>query len=121
MFLARTGHSKDAIREFAGKRFGYDLSRSLDDVRPGYCFDVSCQGSVPEAILAFLESTSWEDAVRKGISLGGDSDDAAIAGSIAGPFYGGVPTDIRTEVEARLPVPVRTILAEFVSAFPSAG
>ena len=122
VFLARTGHSKDAIREFAGKRFGYDLSRSLDDVRPGYCFDVSCQGSVPEAILAFLESTSWEDAVRKGISLGGDSDTiAAIAGSIAGPFYGGVPTDIRTEVEARLPVPVRTILAEFVSAFPSAG
>ncbi len=122
VFLARTGHSKDAIREFAGKRFGYDLSRSLDDVRPRYCFDVSCQGSVPEAILAFLESTSWEDAVRQGISLGGDSDTiAAIAGSIAAPFYGGVPADIRTEVEARLPTPVRTILAEFVSAFPSAG
>jgi ADP-ribosylglycohydrolase len=122
VFLARTGHSKDDIREFAGKRFGYDLSRSLDDIRPGYGFDVSCQGSVPEAILAFLESTSWEDAIRKGISLGGDSDTiAAIAGGIAGPFYGGVPADIRTEVEARLPVPVRTILAEFVSAFPSAG
>jgi ADP-ribosylglycohydrolase len=122
VFLARTGHAKDEIREFAGKRFGYDLSRSLDEIRPGYGFDVSCQGSVPEAILAFLESTSWEDAVRKGISLGGDSDTiAAIAGSIAAPFYGGVPADIRTEVEARLPVPVRTILSDFVSAFPSAG
>jgi len=122
VFLARTGHSKDDISEFAGKHFGYDLSRSLDDVRPGYRFDVSCQGSVPEAILAFLESTSWENAVRQGISLGGDSDTiAAIAGGIAAPFYGGVPPDIRAEVEARLPVPVRTILAEFVSAFPPAG
>lgn len=122
VFLARTGHSKGEIREFAASRFGYDLSRTLDEIRPGYCFDVSCQGSVPEAILAFLESTSWEDAVRLGISLGGDSDTiAAIAGSIAEPFYGGVPKDIRTEVEVRLPDPVRTILAEFVSAFPSGG
>ena len=122
VFLARTRRSKDEIREFAGKRFGYDLSRSLDDVRPVYRFDVSCQGSVPEAILAFLESTSWEDAVRKGISLGGDSDTiAAIAASIAAPYYGGVPSHIRTEVEARLPISVRTIVADFVSAFPSAG
>lgn len=122
VFLARTGASKDDIREFAGRRFGYDLTRSLDDIRPAYRFDVSCQGSVPEAILAFLESTSWEDAVRKGISLGGDSDTiAAIAGSVAAPFYGGVPSDIRTEVEARLPNAVRTILAEFVSAFPPAA
>jgi ADP-ribosylglycohydrolase len=122
VFLARTGHSTDDIREFATRRFGYDLSRTLDGIRPAYGFDVSCQGSVPEAILAYLESTSWEDAVRKGISLGGDSDTiAAIAGSIAAPFYGGVPTDIRTEVEARLPPAVQTILAEFLSAFPSAG
>jgi ADP-ribosylglycohydrolase len=122
VFLARTGHSKDEIRDFAGKRFGYDLSRSLDAIRPNYCFDVSCQGCVPEAIIAFLESTGWEDAVRKAISLGGDSDTiAAIAGGIAGPFYGGVPGDIRAEVEARVPPPVWTILAEFVSAFPSAG
>jgi len=122
VFLARTGHAKDEIREFATNRFGYDLSRSLDAIRPDYCFDVSCQGSVPEAIIAFLESAGWEDAVRKAISLGGDSDTiAAIAGGIAGPFYGGVPTGIRAEVEARLPTPVRTILLEFVSAFPSAG
>jgi ADP-ribosylglycohydrolase len=121
VYLARTGHSKDDIREFAVKRFGYDMDRTLDDIRPAYCFDVSCQGSVPEAILAFLESTGWEDAVRKAISLGGDSDTlAAIAGGIAAPFYGGVPRDIRTEVEVRLPIPIRTILAEFVSAFPPA-
>jgi ADP-ribosylglycohydrolase len=122
VFLARAGHSKDHMREFARRRFGYDMDRRLDDIRPGYGFDVSCQGSVPEAILAFLESTSWEDAIRKAISLGGDSDTiAAVAGSIAAPFYGGVPTDIRAEVEARLPDAARTILAEFVSAFPSAG
>ena len=122
VFLARTGASKDDIREFVTRRFGYDLNRTLDDIRPAYRFDVSCQGSVPEAIIAFLESTGWEDAVRKGISLGGDSDTiAAIAGSIAAPFYGGVPSNIRTEVEARLPIPVRTILAEFLSTFPSAG
>jgi ADP-ribosylglycohydrolase len=122
VFLARTGASKDEIRDFATRRFGYDLSRSLDDIRPGYRFDVSCQGSVPEAILAFLESTSWEDAVRKGISLGGDSDTiAAVAGGIAAPFYGGVPHGIRTEVEARLSPTIRTILADFVTAFPPAG
>jgi ADP-ribosylglycohydrolase len=122
VFLARTEHSKDDIRDFASRRFGYDLSRTLDEIRPGYCFDVSCQGSVPEAILAVLESTSWEDAVRKAISLGGDSDTiAAIAGGIAAPFYGGVPTRIRAEVEARLPLPVRRIVSEYVSAFPAAG
>jgi ADP-ribosylglycohydrolase len=122
VFLARTGAGKDEIREFVTRRFGYDLTRSLDDIRPGYRFDVSCQGSVPEAIIAFLASTSWEDAVRKGISLGGDSDTiAAVAGGIGAAFYGGVPSDVRTEVEARLPTPIRTILAEFVSAFPSAG
>lgn len=122
VYLARTGAGKDEIREFVTRRFGYDLDRSLDDIRPGYRFDVSCQGSVPEAIIAFLESTCWEDAVRRAISLGGDSDTiAAIAGGIAAPFYGGLPSDVRTEVEARLPIPVRTILAEFMSAFPPAG
>jgi ADP-ribosylglycohydrolase len=122
VFLARSGRSKDDIREWVTRQFGYDLNRTVEEIRPKYCFDVSCQGSVPEAIVAFLESTSWEDAIRKGISLGGDSDTiAAMAGSIAAPFYGGVPTNIRTEIEAKLPLEVRTILGEFLSAFPSAG
>jgi ADP-ribosylglycohydrolase len=121
IFLARTGAAKSEIRDYIVRRFGYDLSRSLDDIRPDYSFDVSCQGSVPEAIIAALESTTWEDAVRKAISLGGDSDTiAAIAGSIAAPMYGGVPKDIRTEVEARLPESARIILTEFLSAYPSA-
>jgi ADP-ribosylglycohydrolase len=122
VYFARTGTSKAEIREFVETRFGYDLSRRLDDVRPGYCFDVSCQGSVPEAILAFLESEDWEDAVRKAISLGGDSDTiACIAGGIAAAFYGGVPREIRAEVEGRLPPAMRAILAEFLLSFPSAG
>ena len=122
IYLARTGASKAEIRELIEGRFGYDLSRRLDEVRHGYCFDVSCQGSVPEAILAFLESEGWEDAVRKAISLGGDSDTiACIGGGIAAAFYGGVPREIRAEVEARLPPAMRAIPSEFLLSFPSAG
>jgi ADP-ribosylglycohydrolase len=122
VYLARTGACKAEIRELIEGRFGYDLSRRLDDVRPGYGFDVSCQGSVPEAILAFLEWEDWEDAVRKAISLGGDSDTiACIAGGIAAAFYGGVPCEIRAEVEVRLPPQMRAILTDFLLSFPSAG
>ena len=122
IYLSRTGKSKGEIRDFVECQFEYDLSRSLDRIRPGYCFDVSCQGSVPEATIAFLESDDWEDAIRKAISLGGDSDTiACIAGGIAAPFYGGIPPDIRAQVEARLAAPMRVILAEFLLSFPSAG
>jgi len=122
VYLARTGASKAEIREFIETRFGYDLSRRLDDLRPGYGFDVSCQGSVPHSIVAFLESDDWEDAVRKAISLGGDSDTiACIAGGIAAAFYKGVPRAIRAEVEARLPPAMSVILSEFLLSFPSAG
>jgi ADP-ribosylglycohydrolase len=122
IFLARTGRSKSEIRAFVESQFGYELSRPLAEIRPGYCFDVSCQGSVPEAIVAFLESTGWEDAVRKAISLGGDSDTiACITGGIAAAHYGGVPPAIRAEVEVRLPPAMRAILAEFLLSFPPAG
>jgi ADP-ribosylglycohydrolase len=122
IFLARTGRTKEDIQEFARSVIGYDMSRTIDEIRPRYCFDVSCQGSVPQAITAFLESTSWEDAVRMAISLGGDSDTiACIAGSIAAPFYGGVPKPIRAEVESRLPPAMKVILNEFLLSFPSAG
>lgn len=95
IFLARRGQSKDSIRAFVDEHIGYDLSDDLDEIRPGYGFDVSCQGSVPESIISFLESVDFETAIRNAISLGGDADTmACIAGSIAEPFYGGVPRQI---------------------------
>jgi ADP-ribosylglycohydrolase len=79
------------------------LSERLDDIRQKYTFDVSCQGSVPQSIIAFLESNGYEDAVRNAISLGGDADTmACLAGGIAGAFYGGVPADIRDRALAAL-------------------
>lgn len=99
IFLARTGSSRDDIRRYVETTFGYDLSRRLDDVRPVYRFDSSCQGTVPEAIIAFLESTDFEDAIRNAISIGGDSDTiACITGGIAQAFYGGVPPVIAQPV-----------------------
>lgn len=98
VFLARTGHEKEEIRMEISQRFGYDLKRTVDDIRPNYSFDVSCQGTIPEAIIAFLDSSSYEDAVRNAISLGGDSDTlACITGGIAEAFYGDIPTTIRAK------------------------
>ena len=103
VFLARTGNSKEQIREQISKRFKYELSRSVDDIRPKYKFDVSCQGTVPEAIIAFLDSTSYEDAVRNAISLGGDADTlACITGSIAEAFYQGVPDRVKAKARELL-------------------
>jgi len=92
IYLARIGKSKSEIKDYIESTYGYDLSRTLDEKRPSYKFDVSCQGTVPEAIIAFLESKGFEDAIRNAISLGGDSDTlAAITGSIAEAAYG-IPT-----------------------------
>ena len=103
VFLARTGHGKGEVRNYLSARFGYDLSRTCDEIRPGCHFDETCQGSVPEAIIAWLDSDGFEDAIRNAVSLGGDSDtQAAIAGSIAEAFYGGVPQDLREAALAGL-------------------
>jgi ADP-ribosylglycohydrolase len=103
VYLARTGKSKDQIREEIEGRFGYDLKRKLRDIRPGYVFDVSCQGSVPESMISFLESVSYEDAVRNAVSLGGDSDTmGCIAGAIAEAYYGSVPEEIIKFVRLKL-------------------
>jgi ADP-ribosylglycohydrolase len=92
VYRARQEWSKEAIRQEIAERFGYDLSRSLGDIRPGYSFDVTCQGSVPEALIAFLEAGDFEDALRNAVSLGGDSDtQACIAGAVAEAFYGEIP------------------------------
>jgi ADP-ribosylglycohydrolase len=104
IFLARSGSSKDAIRQAISGRFGYDLDRTLADIRPVYTFDTTCPGSVPESIIAFLESDGVEDAMRKAVSLGGDSDTmACIAGAIGEAFYGSVPVEIRDRVRGCLP------------------
>src|SRR3954454_3874588 len=101
VFLARTGSSKEEIRRYTEEQFGYFLDESLADLRPTYPFDVSCQGSVPQSILAFLESDGYEDAIRNAVSLGGDADTmACITGAIAEAFYGGVPEDIRVRTIA---------------------
>ena len=92
IYLARVGQTKNYIKAYISNNFGYDLERKLDDIRPNYHFDSTCQGSVPEAIICFLEGRSYEETIKLAISLGGDADtQAAIAGSIAEAYYGGVP------------------------------
>ncbi len=103
VFLARTTQDKEHIRKEIKHRFGYKLERNLEEIRPKYLFDVSCQGTVPEAIIAFLESTSYEDAIRNAISFGGDSDTlACITGGIAEAYYGRVSNFIQAKVRESL-------------------
>lgn len=102
IFLARLQLPKDDIRAYLSRTFGYDLSRSLKAIRPNYHMDETCQGSVPEAITAFLEGNGFVDVVRKAVSLGGDSDTiACIAGSIAEAYYG-IPEQLEKEAFSRL-------------------
>lgn len=118
VFLARTPCSKAEMRTCLEQHFGYNLSTPLDEIRPGYRFDVSCQGSVPQAIRAFLESADYEDAVRNAISLGGDADTmACIAGGIAEVFYGGVPETIRSGALAVLDDRLRRVTNQFLERF----
>ncbi|HTU91256.1 MAG TPA: ADP-ribosylglycohydrolase family protein [Gemmataceae bacterium] len=114
VFLARMGSSKEHIRRYTEEQFGYFLDESLDQIRPTYEFDASCQWSVPQSILAFLESSGFEDAIRNAISLGGDADTmACIAGAIAEGYYGGVPAEIAESVLARLDDRLRSVVREF--------
>jgi len=114
VFLARTGSDKESIRSRIASQFQYDLGRTVDDIRPVYAFDVSCQGTVPEAIVAFLDSHSYEDAVRNAVSLGGDSDTmACITGGIAEAFYGGVPEDVQAKVKELLTPDLWSVTEEF--------
>ena len=107
IFLARTGHSKPEIKQYVEQTFGYDLNRTCDEIRPTYYHVETCQETVPEAIIAFLESVSFEDALRNAVSLGGDSDTlACITGGIAEAFYG-MPQELRDETLKRLPEDIR--------------
>lgn len=103
IFLAHHGADKPLIRREIAESFGYDLYRTVDEIRPNYAFDVTCQGSVPEAIVAFLDSEDVEDAIRLAVSLGGDADTlASMAGALAQAHYRYVPPAIVAEVRARL-------------------
>ena len=89
IYMARNESSKEEIKEYIEREFHYNLDRTLDEIRPGYHMDETCQRTVPEAIIAFLESKDFEDAIRNAVSLGGDTDTlGAITGSIAEAFYG---------------------------------
>ena len=113
IFLARTGSSKEDIKGYIIKEFGYDLSRTCDEIRPDYLFDVSCQGTVPEAVTAFLEGTDFEDVIRTAVSLGGDCDTlTCIAGSIAEAFYG-VPEELKKECRGRILYDLAEVLERF--------
>ncbi|OGU10426.1 MAG: hypothetical protein A2075_01575 [Geobacteraceae bacterium GWC2_58_44] len=118
VFLGRTGATKKEICRFVTDRFSYDLSRSCDEIRPEYTFDVSCQGTVPQAIVAFLESSDFESAIRLAISLGGDSDTlAGITGGIAQAYYGGVPEPIAAKTLGFLDESLRRVTMEFQEKF----
>lgn len=119
IFLARMGQSKEAIQSYVANQFSYNLDRSLNEIRPHYRFNESCQGTVPEAIIAFLESIDFEDAIRNAVSLGGDSDTlTCITGGIAEAFYGGVPETIAQTALAKLDPHLRGITEKFLLAFP---
>jgi ADP-ribosylglycohydrolase len=114
ILLARQGASKSNIRDEIVQRFDYDLARTLDEIRPSYTFDVSCQGSVPEAMIAFLESKDYQDAIRKAISLGGDSDTiACITGGMAEACYGSIPDTLAKKGRSYLPDEFLEILDDF--------
>jgi len=117
IFAARNGADCIAIRDLVEIRFGYDLGASLDEIRPRYRFDVSCQGSVPQSIICCLESDGFEDAIRNAVSLGGDSDTmACIAGSIAEAIYG-VPDDLRERALTYLDSRLIGVIEEFEATY----
>ena len=113
IFLARNGNGKDMIRDYIIREFGYDLSRTCDEIRPSYHHVESCQQTVPEAITAFLEGTDFEDVIRTAVSLGGDCDTlTCIAGGMAEAFYG-VPARMVSECRKRLPEDMLAVLDRF--------
>lgn len=116
IFMARTGSTKEEIRRYISENFGYDMNRTCDDIRPTYSFDGSCQGTVPESIIAFLDSKDYEDAIRLCISLGGDADTmGAITGAIAGAYYHKMPYDLYEFALNKLPDDIKGIIKQFDS------
>lgn len=119
VFLARNRATKEEIREVIVDRFGYDLSRTVEEIRPSYRFDESCQGTVPQAIIAFLDSTDFESAVRLAISLGGDSDTlACITGGIAEAFYREMPESMVAQAMQKIPSGLIGAVVKFRERYP---
>lgn len=120
IFMARTGCTKSAIQQYISETFGYNLRRSCDDIRPTYGFDGSCQGTVPESIIAFLDSKDYEDALRLCISLGGDADTmGAITGAIAGAYYNRMPYSLYEFGMEKLPDDIKDVIDKFDSKYES--
>lgn len=118
IYLARRGQDKNLIRITLESQFGYDLSARLDQIRPTYRFDETCQRTVPQALAAFFESTSYEDAIRNAISFGGDADTlACITGGIAEAYYGGVGQELETRAMALLDDQMVTVVDRFRKRF----
>ena len=117
IFMARQRGSKEEMRHFIATRFGYDLRRTLDSIRPNYEFNESCAETVPEAIIAFLEATGFEDAIRNAISLGGDSDTlACITGGVTEAYYE-IPSDIAKQAMKFIDEPIAKVVMEFRHRF----
>jgi len=118
VFMARQDEEKSVIKAAITERFGYDLERKTDEIRPCYAFDVSCQGSVPESLICFLEGGNWLETVRLAISLGGDADTmACIAGAVAEAYYGSVPAEVAQVVRGMLPEHLDQVVADFESTY----
>lgn len=118
IFMARTGCDKNEIKRYISATFGYDLNRTCDDIRPTYGFDGSCQGTVPESIIAFLDSNDYEDALRLCISLGGDADTmGAITGAIAKAYYNTMPYTLYEFGAKKLPDDMKEVINRFDSEY----
>ncbi len=119
VFLARTGKSKKDIRDYIQKTFDYDLNRTFEELRKHYTYSATCQGTVPESIIVFLDSENYEDAIRKAIAIGGDSDTiACITGGIAQAFYKDIPEQIKKKVLEILDTRLAEIIRKFTDKFP---
>lgn len=120
IYMARHGVTKAEIRDYVEVNFGYNLHRKYDDIKKYYHFESSCQRTVPESIIAFFESDSYEDAIRKAVSLGGDADTmGAITGAIAAAYYREVPDGIADFALGKLPVELRRVVDEFEEKYGS--
>ena len=114
VFLARTGKKKEKIKAYVEETFGYDLREPLDEIREHYKFDMTCPGSVPQAITAFLESNDFEDAIRKAVSIGGDSDTiACMAGGMAEAYYKNLPNAVAEKIKEMLDHRLNNVVSGF--------
>jgi len=119
IFLARTGEAKEGIKEYISQTFGYNLNRTCGQIRPHYWFEASCQKTVPESLIAFFDSSDYEDAIRQAISLGGDADTmGAITGGVAAAYYKTIPDEIYDFAMSKLPTDMKAIVEEFEAKFP---